>query len=382
MSELRVAHVIHSLEPGGAEALLVDLARVAPEAGLQMAVVALMGVRDRRYANVLAGLGISVSDLGLSSRWNPRALTAGTTALRAYAPQVIHTHLKHADLVGAVASRRLAVPMVSTLHLIEDAPTGVGRLKRRLGATARMSTAARTIAVSNVQRQWYVDTFRVRPHTVVTIPNGVTKPHPRTLVDRATLRAELGVGPDEVLALHVGIMRPGKGHEDLIEALGQLPVAIKMRMVMAGDGELRPQLEAQAARVGLSPKRLAFLGFRDDVPAILDAADLVVSASRFEALPTVLLQALAAGRPSVATDVGGVPEVVTGAEALLVPPADPKALVAAITRLATDAQLRAELGTAAFQRYAARFDATLWALQLRRLYDEVLGESDVRSLTT
>ena len=375
MTPVRAVHVIHALERGGAEALLVDLARVAPAAGIEIGVVALMRLRDRRYADALADLGVSVSDLGLTSRWDARAISAGVTALRQHHPSVIHTHLKHADLVGAVASRRLAVPMVSTLHLIEDAPTPVGRVKRRLAAAARISTAARTVAVSESQRRWYLDTFEVPEHSVVTIPNGVVRPTPPAPAERAALRRSLGAGAGTTLALHVGIMRPGKGHAELLDAVARIPATADIRVVMAGDGELRAQLEAQAVRARLGPERVAFLGFRDDVPALLDAADLVVSSSLFEALPTVLVQALAAGRPSVATRVGGVPEVVTAREALLVPPADPDALAAAIIRLGGDAALRARLGAAASARFDERFEASRWARQLHALYDEVLGRN-------
>jgi glycosyltransferase involved in cell wall biosynthesis len=338
-----------------------------------MAVVALMRPRDRRYGDALEASGVPVVNLGLASRWDLRAFRAATAAVRDQSPHIIHTHLKHADLLGAVASRRLGVPMLSTLHLIEDAPSPLGRAKRRLTATARTRTAARTIAVSDAQRTWYLNTFNALPGSVVTIPNGVVRPHPRPHAQRAALRAALGAGPRTALAVHVGLMRPGKGHVELIDALARVPRTIDLRVVMAGDGELRPQIEAHAARAGLAPMRLGFLGFRNDVSDLLDAADLVVSSSRFEALPTVLLQALGAGRPVVATDVGGVPEVVTEAEGILVPPADAAALAAAITRLATDSNLQAQLGAAGLRRFSARFEAETWARRLRELYDEVLS---------
>ncbi len=379
MSHLRAVHVIHALERGGAEALLVDLATVAPDAGLELAVVSLMRLHDRRYADALAARGVPVVALGLGTRWDPRALAAGVAAVGAHRPDVVHTHLKHADLVGAAAARRLGIPMVSTLHVIEDAPTLLGRAKRRLAATARTSTAARTIAVSEAQRRWYLQTFPVPPATVVTVPNGVLAPRPLRRGERAALRARLGVDGCTALAVHVGIMRPGKGHAELLDALGRVPASVALRVVLAGDGELAPELQAQADRLGLRPERVSFLGFRDDVPDLLDAADLVVSSSRFDALPTVLLQALAAGRPSVATEVGGVPEVVTPAETLLVPAGDAEALATAIARLATDDALRARLATAARARFLARFEASAWARRLRGLYDEVLAERPRRA---
>ncbi|HYN89397.1 MAG TPA: glycosyltransferase, partial [Ardenticatenaceae bacterium] len=264
----------------------MNLAQVAPEVGIDVAVLALMGVRDPRLANELAEFGVQVTDLGLASRWDIRALQAGTAVLRAWTPQVIHTHLKHADLVGSFASSRLNVPMVSTLHLIEDTPTPVDRAKGRLAAAARSRRAARTIAVSEEQRRWYLETFRVPQRSVVTVPNGVVGPPSLTPVDRFALRASLGVGPETVLALHVGIMRPGKGHAELIEALSRVSTSLDLRVMMAGDGELRPQIEAQASRASLPSSRLAFLGFRDDIDALLAAADCVVSSSQFEALPT------------------------------------------------------------------------------------------------
>lgn len=367
---LRVAHIIHKLERGGAEALLVELGRIAPSLGLQLLAVSLTEVKDRRYLHQLEAAGVDVAPLELPTRWDPRAAGRTLRVLRGWQPQLIHTHLKHADLVGALAARRLGVPMVSTLHLIEDRPTPLGRLKLRAAAAARASTAARTVAVSEQLRQWYVAGCAVDPDTVVTLHNGVPRPTPRSPEQRAALRAELGVPPGAVLAVQVGMLRPGKGHPDLLAALGALPPEVELYAVLAGDGPLRAALHHAAA--GLPrPERVRFAGFRVDVPDLLDAADLVVHPSREDALPTALLQALAAGRPVIATRVGGIPEIVTPDVGLLVEPGDVPALSAALRKLAGDPARRARLGAAAAARYAACFTVNRWGLRLRRLYEEV-----------
>lgn len=374
---IRVAHLIHSLAPGGAEALLIDLARAAPAAGLEIAVLPLVRTDGDRYARTLRDLGVPVPALDLPTRWDPRAFARATTRLRRWRPDVLHTHLKHADLVGAVASRLTGVPQVSTLHVIEDGSTGrtpLHRAKRRLAAAARASTARTTIAVSEAQRRWYLGAFAsADPARVVTVPNGVADPRAGrdTVAVRARTRAGLGCADGEVLIAQVAVARPGKGHATLLEAmrrLGDVPV----RLIVAGDGPLRTELEARAAGLG---DRVRFLGHRDDVPDLLAAADVVAHPSEFDALPTALIEALAAGRPVVATRVGGLPEVVTPETGMFVPAGDPAALAAALRRLATDPWRRVTLGAAARRRFETCFDAGVWARRLTGLYAAVLREA-------
>ena len=370
-ADLHVAHVIHSLEEGGAEALLVELAGVALTAGMRLSVLSLMPIRVRRYADALADLGVDVADLGLASRWDPRALSRGPARIRGWNVDLIHTHLKHADIIGSVAARRLRVPLVSTLHVIEDRPSPLGRGKAELAAIARRSTAARTIAVSDAQRRWYLDSLRVPPSGVVTLNNGVRQPRRYRPDERAARRAAVGAGEDTVLAVAVGVLRPQKGHADLVAAVAGLSADLPLRVVVAGDGPERDRLARLAGGLG---DRFRFLGWVDDVPALLDAADFVVHPSTADALPTALLEAAAAARPVVATRVGGVPEIVSAETGVLVDAGDVAALSAGIARLAGDVALRLRLGEAARQRFDLEFGAEAWAARLRELYDEVLDE--------
>lgn len=370
---IRVTHVIHALGPGGAEHTLVDLAREAPIQGMDLDIVSLMPLGDHPYPHQLATLGAGVHSLELSSRWDPRGLTRGLDVIGSCEPDLVHTHLKHADLVGAWAAPRLGVPMVSTLHLIEDAPTPLGKAKRRIAAQARLHAAARTIAVSGALRDWYIDTFPVAPNRVVRLPNGVAEPDPTGADECHAIRGYLGVRSDTLMATMVGIMRPDKGHQQLIDAVHHLPPDTNLQFVILGDGPLRDDLESQARRLQLGPDRIVFAGFREDVAAVLGASDLVVHPTLDDALPTALLHALAAGLPVVASDTGGIPEIITPEIGILVPPGDVPALVDAIAQMAADLPDVAR-SNAARARFAAEFDSMIWAGRLRELYDEVLAE--------
>lgn len=373
---MRVCHVIHNLQPGGAEDLLVDLAVVAPTAGIELSVLSLLPVAGQRHAERLLALGVPVASLDLRSRWTPRALPAGVAAVAATGPAVVHTHLKHADLVGGYAARRLGVPHVSTLHLIESQVGPIGRAKRLLAAQARARGAARTLAVSHAQRSWYLDTFRrVEPCRVVTVHNGVLAPAQVDESRLAEVRAALGAQPDRLLVSMVGIMRPGKGHDQLLDGLALLGPELPVTVVLAGDGPLRAALEQRvASAAGLLPP-VVFAGFRDDVPVLLAASDLVVHPSLAEALPTSLIHALAAGRPVVATRVGGTPEVVAEGTGALVPPNHPSALAEALRWLLTDDSARLAAGAAGRRHYQATFEASGWADRLHHVYAQVLAEA-------
>jgi glycosyltransferase involved in cell wall biosynthesis len=373
---MRVCHVIHGLAAGGAEQVLVDLGRAAPAVGLDLSVLSLMRF-DERSVNLpaLEQAGVSVASLGLSTRWDPRAFRRADEVVRRLRPDVLHTHLKHADLVGAAVAHRQRIPLVSTLHVIEDRPGPLGRLKRSAARAARDRVAARTVAVSQAQRSWYVDALGGDAARTVVVRNGVPAPPPPDAAARAAVRTELGAPPEACLALTAAVMRPGKGLPDLLDALALVPATSPLFVVLVGDGPERAQLEEQAASRPAVAARVRFAGWRDDVPRLLSCADLAVHPSHADALPTALIQAMAAGVPAVATDVGGTPEVVGDGAALLVEPAQPSALAAALTRLAADPNLRVQMGQQARSRYEQEFRVELWAERLKGLYAEVLAEA-------
>ncbi len=367
---VRVCHVIHNLQPGGAEALLVDLARSAAQAGLELSVVQLVDHPDPSTSDRLRALDVPVVSLGLSSRWDPRAFPRALRALRRLDPAVVHTHLKHADLVGGAVAHRLGVPHVSTLHLIEADVGPLGRAKRWLAGQGRRF-AALTIAVSEAQREWYLASFPADPARVVTIRNGVTRPEQEAAGRLAGLREEWQVGRADVLAVNVAVMRPGKGHEDLLQAAARLPEDSCLRLVLVGDGENRASLERLVDQDPRLTGRVRFAGFRSDVATVLQAADLVVHPTHADALPTALIEALATGTPAVATRVGGVPEVV-GDAGELVEVGDVAALAATMDALARDPGRREELSARARRRFDEEFDADRWARRLRERYAELL----------
>jgi glycosyltransferase involved in cell wall biosynthesis len=354
----------------------VALSGSARAAGLTMTVLSLTRSADDRCSEQLTAAGADVVQLDLAGRWDPRGLGRAVDVVRGLRPDVVHTHLKHADIVGAHVVRRLGVPMVSTLHLIEDAPGLVGRGKRWAGVRSRERSAAVTIAVSDALRRWYVSSFRVDARRVVTVHNGVAASAPTTAQERAEVRRELGAGPDAFVVAMVGIMRPGKGHQDLLAAAARLRHGSRAHLVLVGDGPLSGQLRS-AARSLTCP--VTFTGYREDVSRLLDACDLVVHPTRFDALPTALIEALAAGRPVLASDVGGVPEIVTSDVGRLIPPGDLAALAEAITNLEADPGLRARLGVAARARFEREFEAGRWARRLRVLYDQVREGAPTRS---
>ena len=372
---LAVWHLIHDLGPGGAEHVLVDLARVAPAAGLDLRVVSMMPLADHVYPQRIREAGVAVDSLELVSRWDPRGPSRLRRLVDREPPAVLHSHLKHADLLAGSVATRAAIPHVSTLHLVEDGVTGLGRMKRNLAARRRMETAAITIAVSAAVRDWYLEAFGEDPDRVVVVPNGIPAPGLVTDEQQHEIRHSFGIEPGQVLAAMVAVMRSGKGHDTLLEAAVRLR-GMPIRFVLLGDGAERSRLEAEAAKLGLTDS-VIFAGFREDVSDVLAASDLVVHPSLADALPTALIHGQAAGLPAVASDVGGIPEIVVPGTGLLVPPGDPAALAARVATMAGDRGARAEMGAAARRHYLDRFEGGVWASRLRDLYARVSPRSPI-----
>jgi glycosyltransferase involved in cell wall biosynthesis len=361
---IRACHLIHDLRAGGAEHLLADLACLAPEAGFELSVVSMMPLDGRRFSSVLADRGVPVCSLDLTSRWDPRGPRRARAALAGLRADVVHSHLKHADIVASFAAPRLGIPMVSTLHLIEDEVSPLGRLKRFVAARRRMRRAACTIAVSEAARRWYLGKHGEDPGRVVTIHNGVRDPGPVSQDDRVSLRRELGVPERAPLVATIALLRPGKGHQVLLEAAAALP---GVWFAVIGDGPEEDRLRQLARRIGVAD-RVVFAGFREDVARIAATADVVAHPALADALPTSLIHAAASGAAVVASDVGGIPEIVGDGAGLLVAPGDPSDLSGAIAGLLADEEHRRAVGEAARRRFEDLFEGRAWARRLAEVY--------------
>jgi glycosyltransferase involved in cell wall biosynthesis len=347
------------------------MAEAAPRAGIDMSVVSLVQRPDAGdHIAALEARGATVSSCAVGSILDPRAFSRFRKIVRHQEPDVIHTHLKHADFVGGVVGRSLGIPTVSTMHLIEDAVTPIGRAKRWMGMQARVRAADVTISVSDALRRWYLDAFKVDPARVVTVRNGVVP----VAIDPATrprLRSDLGISESTVVLVNLAMMRPGKGQDQLIDALGLVPSSMDVCVLLAGDGTERPTLETRARAVDPGGTRIRFVGYRRDVPELLSASDIVVHPALFDALPTALIHALACGRPTIASAVGGIPEIVGDDAGVLVEPGRPDLLADAIIDLINGPEKRDAMSTAARSRFGDEFDADVWVARLRHIYDSV-----------
>jgi glycosyltransferase involved in cell wall biosynthesis len=369
---LRVCHIIHSLGAGGAEAVLGSLAAASRRVGVETVVIGLSDADDARAVPALVDNGAAVHQLH-RGRYDVRAITDVVRLLWRENIDVVHTHLKHADIVGGAAARILSLPAISTLHVIENRPTVVShRVRLRLATWARAWCFTTIVALSSAQRTWYQG--HARNTTVALVPNGAAEPRPAQ--PSSEIRRSLGVADHEVLALTISLMRPEKGHQVLLEAIRHIDPDVPIRFMFAGDGELFPELASTVAREETLRSRVVLLGFRSDIDDLLMAADLVVHPSSEDALPTALIQALAVGRAIVATSVGGIPEIVVESCGRLVPAHDPVALAEQIAELAADPRLRARYADAARTHYETSYSADVWARRLRGIYDRALERAD------
>lgn len=373
MTELKVHVLIDSLNWGGAESLLADLAAGAPAADIKLTVGYLQEFNGSPNAARLRERGIEPELLATKRLIQPSAVLRTRRHLQALAPDVVHTHLGAADVHGTLAARSLGIPVVSTIHMVAGPPTGDRRAdaKERLKAFVRRRFGSRVITVSDAARRSYLEAGWDRPEHVVTVHNGLA-PAPLSAT-RAEVRKALGLAPDALVVSQVSVMRPGKGHDIFVEAtrrlLGEFP---KLKLLIIGDGPSQEEIRSLAEPLG---DAAILPGHRSDVLELVNASDVLMHPTNMDAFPTVLLEAAALGVPVLATAVGGIPEIVDDGTTGMLVSAPPTAddFTPPLRSLLADAKLRARLGNAARQRFDAEFTASRWAQRLRGVYDDVLN---------
>lgn len=326
-SRTRVLILIKGLGIGGAETLIAESASRWDRAAFDYRVVYLLPWKDQ-LAPRLRDAGVNVDCLDWRGPASMRGLQKLRELSRMWQPEIVHSHLPSAAVLARALVSNTA--HVYTEHNIVDSYRQPTRSLNRLTYARNRAV----IAVSDAVAQSIAGYPGPEP---TVVPNGVSIEV--TDEEVAAVRIELGLEPDAPLVVHVGNIRPYKGHSTLIEATKSVLEKIPETVVISIGGEKNEgdleHLERASRAAGVNG-RLRFLGRRDDARSFIAAADLVVNPSDVEGLPVSLLEALALGIRVVATDVGGVSSVVeherTG---LLVPSGQPESLAAAMVRSLT-----------------------------------------------
>lgn len=320
-------------------------------------------------------LGVPLHRLSRRGLKDVRVLPRLVGLLRAFRPDVLHTHLFKSDCCGQVAGWLAGVPVrVSTIHNVDP-----WRKNPLYGTAIRAITAPcqRHIAVSEevcaYTRRW----SHYPAGRMTVIPNGVDlaafDPAAVAPLDREEawgvprLASTIGI---------VGRLQPAKGHHLLLQAAVELIRTLPdVRIIVVGDGPLRDELVSACQRLGLG-EHVVFAGFRRDMARVLATLDVVVFASRWEGLPISLLEALAMERPVVSTAVGGIPDAVRHEhDALLVPPGNAAALAEGLRCVLHDPSLAVRLGRAGRETVRRRYSAAHMHARIMALYRE-LGEKE------
>lgn len=331
-ARLTLLYVVGNFVAGGAERHLLEMWRRLDRRRFDVHIAYFQ--REGQFVPDVEALGLPLHDLGMGRRiYDARgavALARLVALTRRLRPDVIHGYLFGPNLFAALAGRLVGVPAVVIAKRNVDAfetprQVAVQRLAHRLAThvTAVSVAVADTAVALGVPRS-----------RVTVIENGVDVGR----FDGITPdRARLGVADARPIIGSVGCLAPRKDYGTLLEALASLTARGRDVVVaLVGDGPDRAALEAQARSLGLS-ERVRFLGERSDVDRLLPAMDLFVLSSREEGIPNALLEAMAAGRPSIVTDVGGNREVLDDGETgWIVPARDPAALAAAIDLALSD----------------------------------------------
>ncbi len=360
----RIVIMIDNLGMGGAQKLLeVQVAEMGKTHALR--IINLGPETD--FARRLATYGVDVVSKGGIRLKDVAAFFRMQRELALWAPDLVHSHLLYATLVGSVMARWLKVPHVTTLHNEQPDSSQVSdRIRSWLERLVLRHLTAVVIAcgpkIAAIQKA------RTGKTPLVTVANRVRPVTPLPPEARLALRQAAWITPEDVLVLAAGRLAPQKGFDILVSAFAEViktqPHAL---LLIVGEGPDRLALEQQAKALGLGD-RLRLPGPVADLGEMLQIADAFVLSSRHEGLPLVLIEALSAGLPIVATQVGDVETLLDDSCGLLVAPGQVKPLAAALERLIGDAALRARLRGAASKASQKHTDVAGFVNDLTAVY--------------
>lgn len=373
---LRIAMMLESDEPGGAEMMVYQLSNELRSRGHTI-----LPVGPARGVGWLGDLfrksGFHTEVFRISRPIDPSCVRGLVRLFRDFRIDAVHSHEFTMAVYGTAATRLLGLPHIITMH---GGLKVCKALRRRIALRWAMRASDYSVMVSRATQTQFSEDLGVKPSLFTVVPNGV----PVRYGDPNAVRKEFGIAPHECVILAVGVLERHKGHQVLLEALARLKTRkpeLCWRLIIAGGagGAEHSSLLRYITEHGLSGRVHIVLN-RNDVADLLSLSNIFVMPSRWEGLPMAVLEAMVARKPIIASAIAGIPEaVVSGREGLLVPPGEPAALEDALEILLTQPRRRQELGDAAAERAKREFTAGVMADRYEALYASAYARRD-RSL--
>ena len=377
MPKINVLHIVTTEELNGGKRYLLQLADNFPQHKYNL-FFALTFRQD--FINELEKRHIRYLVVNLKHQFNIKIFPALKKIIRDNNIQIVHTHGIRASFYGRLSAKWAGIPVIlSTVHYsLYNYP--VGRLRKRIYAfldKVSSYSCDKLICVSNAVANDLIVKSRINARKIKVIYNGIELDRFSRHQDISSFKAKFGLLETQRIIAIVGRLTYAKGHRYLLEAIGRLVESFPdIRCLIVGDGPLREELKVYAQKLGIM-QNCIFMGTRDDVAQILSMLDIFVLPSVSEGLPFVLLEAMAMQCAVVATNIGGINELVEdGRTGILVPPGDNQALAAALKELLQNRKKAQSLAACARLEVEQRFTLQRTLKETQEVYDECMNKKD------
>lgn len=373
--KFKICYLIHSLSIGGAEMMLYQLLKNIDLSTYEPCIITFVQNRGWLLDNIL-GLNVPVYNINVRSKADVLSIWKIHRLINTIQPDILQTYPFSSDFVGRIVGSWNQVPVIiSSIHSV----TFGGKIKehaiRYTDKYALKATAICQAAADIMKKKNLVSVGKLK-----VIYNGIELKDfsiKLTTDEKEKIRHSLGLEATDFFLLAVGRLSPPKGYSFLLDAVSFLQKKgyRGVKLVIAGDGELRNTLEKQVEQLNIKDS-VFFLGLRDDIPKLMASADTLVLSSLWEGLPIVVLEAMASQLPVVSTSVGGIPELVTEKETgFLVPPQNPQRLAGVLEKMVLiPVNERKNMGVKGRERVATYFTIDKMVVAYEQLYMDCLQE--------
>ncbi len=371
MKKIKVLQLVEDLKVGGAEKVIADINQDLDRGKFETQIWCI--ARGGSIADELQEKGAAVKILGISSYFNPVNILKLTTLLKKENPDIVHTHGYFASVIGRIAAKYARVPVIfNHVH-----STYWDYKKRNLFIEKLLSKHTQTIiCCSEAVRDFVTNNEKIDLSKTVVIYNGVDEERFSHFNNVSAAKMELGIEPDDPVIGTVSSLTPHKGHKYVLLAARKiLETFSSTKFLFVGDGGLKEKLEDQANNLKIS-SNVIFTGTRKNIPELLNLMDIfVLPSSSREGLGISIIEAMAVEKPVVATDIGGIPEVVdNGKTGILIPPQNAEAIAKAVIELLFHPGKAKEMGRLGRLRIIDKFTTKRMISDIENLYRNLFNQ--------